>query len=190
LLTKPKDLDSKIGEYYRELMMRRINDPEYRLPYIIGSKRVEHIRQYRRYQWVKDMNKLVIPKDFRKKLMTNQRRFGASLDEFNEEDYQKYLEVEKLKKLWGKDVDTRHPLLLEIESKLSVTLSEEEIAAMEEKGEQFKQEYLNHPKNKELRKQSFEINEREAEKDNARIKEAWIKHELFGGEEGDETVTP
>jgi ribosomal protein L28 len=27
LLTKPKDLDSKIGEYYREIMLRKINDP-------------------------------------------------------------------------------------------------------------------------------------------------------------------
>lgn len=27
LLTKPKDMDSKIGEYYREIMLRKINDP-------------------------------------------------------------------------------------------------------------------------------------------------------------------
>jgi hypothetical protein len=73
-----------------------------------------------------------------------------------------------LKKLWGKDVDNRHPLLLEIESKLNVGLSPEEMAAMEEKAEQFKQEYLNHPKNKQLRQQSYEYNEREMEKENAK----------------------
>lgn len=27
LCTKPKDLDSKFGEYLRELMLRKINDP-------------------------------------------------------------------------------------------------------------------------------------------------------------------
>lgn len=37
LLTSPRRLDSKMGEYYRELMMRKINDPSYRVPYVIGS---------------------------------------------------------------------------------------------------------------------------------------------------------
>ena len=39
LCTKPKDLDSKFGEYLREIMLRKINDPEYRLPYILRSNR-------------------------------------------------------------------------------------------------------------------------------------------------------
>ena len=80
-------------------------------------------------------------------------------------------------------MDNRHPLLLEIEAKLNVGLSAEEMAAMEEKAEQFKQEYLNHPKNKQLRQQSYEYNEREMEKENAKGREAWLKHELFGEQE-------
>lgn len=51
---------------------------------------------------------------------------------------------------------------------------------MEEKGEQFKQAYLNHPKNRELRQQSYEYNQREAEKEDAKLREAWLKHEMFG----------
>jgi len=51
LLTKPKDLDSKIGEYYRELMLRKINDPEYRIPYVLGSGRKELIRRHHKYYW-------------------------------------------------------------------------------------------------------------------------------------------
>jgi len=39
LVTKPKDLDSKFGEYLRELMLRKINDPEYRLPYVLRTGR-------------------------------------------------------------------------------------------------------------------------------------------------------
>lgn len=62
--------------------------------------------------------------------------------------------------MWGKDVDNKHPLLLEIEKKLDIAISPEEMAAMEEKAEQFKQQYLNHPKNKKLRHQSYEYNER------------------------------
>ncbi len=46
LLTHPKKLDSKIGEYYRTLMMRKINDPEYRVPYVLGSGRKKRIRQF------------------------------------------------------------------------------------------------------------------------------------------------
>lgn len=111
--------------------------------------------------------------------MTYQRKFGSSVDELNEEYYQKYLEVEKLKKLWGKDIDTRHPLLIEIKSKLEISLSEEEIAAMDERAEQYKREYLEHPKNRQLRQQSYEYNEREGEKEHLKVKEAWLKHEAF-----------
>jgi hypothetical protein len=67
---------------------------------------------------------MIVPKDYRKRLLTFQKKFGNTVEEFSEEDYQKYLEVEKLKKLWGKDVDTKHPLLLEIKSKLDISLTE------------------------------------------------------------------
>jgi len=91
LITPPKQLDSKIGEYYRTLMLRKINDPDYRIPYIIGSGRKPLIHRYHRYQWIQKADRLVIPKSYRQKLMTYQRRFGTSVDEFNEEDYQKYM---------------------------------------------------------------------------------------------------
>lgn len=160
LLSSPQRLDSKMGEYYRSLMMRKVNDPSYRVPYVLGQGKVDRIRKFHRYYYQQQARKIIIPKEFKKNLMTFQRKFGNRVEEFSEEDYQKFLEVEKLKKLWGKDVDTRHPLLLEIEGKLNIALSPEELAAMEEKAEQFKQEYLNHPKNRQLRQQSYEFNER------------------------------
>jgi hypothetical protein len=49
LCTKPKDLDSKYGEYLRTILLRKINDPEYRLPYILGTNRKERIKKYYRY---------------------------------------------------------------------------------------------------------------------------------------------
>jgi hypothetical protein len=180
LLSSPRRLDSKMGEYYRALMMRKVNDPSYRVPYVLGSGKVERRRKFHRYFYEQEAKKVLIPKDFKKRLVTNQRKFGTSVDEFAEQDYQKFLEVEKLKRLWGKDVDTKHPLLLEIEGKLSLALSPEEVQAMEEKADQFKQEYLNHPKHRQLRQQSYEYNERETEKENAKAKEAWLKHLLFG----------
>ena len=62
LCTKPKDLDSKFGEYLRELMLRKINDPDFRVPYVIGSDRKSRIKKYRRYLYIKDVQKVVIPK--------------------------------------------------------------------------------------------------------------------------------
>jgi hypothetical protein len=94
--------------------MRKINDPEYRVPYVIGSGKKEMVRKFHRQYLLKESRRLVIPKDFKKTLSTYQRKFGTSVDEFAEADYQKFVEVEKLKKMWGKDMDTRHPLLLEI----------------------------------------------------------------------------
>jgi hypothetical protein len=40
---------------------------------------------------LKESKRLVIPKDFKKTLSTYQRKFGTSVDEFAEADYQKFL---------------------------------------------------------------------------------------------------
>lgn len=37
LLTDPKHLDSIYGEYLRRLMISKLKDPNYRLPYIVKS---------------------------------------------------------------------------------------------------------------------------------------------------------
>ena len=52
LITPPKQLDSKIGEYYRTLMLRKINDPDYRIPYVLGSGTKNYIHKYQRYRWI------------------------------------------------------------------------------------------------------------------------------------------
>lgn len=93
LITPPKQLDSKIGEYYRTLMLRKINDPDYRIPYVFGSGRKEKIRHHHRYRWTQESKRLVVPKEFRQRLITYQKKFGSTVEEFSEEDYQKYLEV-------------------------------------------------------------------------------------------------
>lgn len=61
-------------------MMRKINDPTYRVPYVLGSGTKERIRQFHRYYWNKESRRLVIPKDFKKKFITMQRKFGTSVD--------------------------------------------------------------------------------------------------------------
>ncbi len=38
LLTHPKELDSIYGEYLRRLMLLKLNDPEYKVPYIVKSR--------------------------------------------------------------------------------------------------------------------------------------------------------
>ena len=80
LLSSPKNLDSKMGEYYRTMMMRKINDATYRVPYVIGSGKVERIRKFHRYYHMEQSRRVVIPKDFKKKLKTFQRKFGTSVD--------------------------------------------------------------------------------------------------------------
>lgn len=65
-------------------MMRKINDPTYRVPYVLGSGKVERIRKFHRYYYEKEATKLIIPKEFKKKLTTYQRKFGTTVDEFAE----------------------------------------------------------------------------------------------------------
>lgn len=48
---------------------------------------------------------------------------------------------------------------------------------MEEMSQQFKNEYLNHPKNTEYRRQKYEKSSKEAEILETRIKEAFIKYQ-------------
>jgi len=62
---------------------------------------------------------------------------------------------------------------------LQQKISDEEMDILQKKSEQFKDAYLNNPRNREYRLQNFEYNQREMEKDNARIREAWIKHQAI-----------
>ena len=39
LCTSPKSLDSIYGEYLRRLMLNKVKDPEYRIPYVIKTSR-------------------------------------------------------------------------------------------------------------------------------------------------------
>jgi len=162
LCTKPKDLDSKFGEYLRTIMLRKINDPSYRLPYILGTNRKMRIKKYYRYLSNKESAKFVVPKEFKKNLQTFQRKFGSSVDELNNEDYKKYLELERLKKSTGNEVEPTHPLVVELNKKLRKTLTQEEEDKLDEMSEQYKNEYLNHPKNTEKRRTKFEKYEKEA----------------------------
>ena len=189
LVTPPKQLDSKMGEYYRELMMRRINDPYYNVPYVIGEGKKEKIKHYQRYYWNKDARKMLIPKDFRKTLQTHQRKFGTSVEELDNDDYQKYLESEKLRRSMGKEVDRSHPLLAEIEGKLRRRIDPEEMARYEEKAEQFKQEHLNScPKYKDEMLLDYEYEERELMRENDKLVEIWVQKLALEGEvpEGEE----
>ena len=47
------------------------------------------------------------------------------MDELNNEDYKKYLELERLKKTTGNEIEPTHPLLIELNKKLQKTLTEE-----------------------------------------------------------------
>ena len=65
LCTKPKDLDSKFGEYLRELMLRKVNDPDFRVPYVLGSNRKLRVKKYNRHMYVQGMKRIKIPKYFK-----------------------------------------------------------------------------------------------------------------------------
>ncbi len=43
-------------------MLRKINDPSYRLPYILGTNRKLRIKKYYRYMWNKQRSTFVVPK--------------------------------------------------------------------------------------------------------------------------------
>lgn len=120
------------------------------------------IKKYYRYLSNKESSKFVVPKEFKKNLQTFQRKFGSSVDELNNEDYKKYLELERLKKSTGNEVEPTHPLVVELNKKLRKTLTQEEEDKLDEMSEQYKNEYLNHPKNTEKRRTKFEKYEKEA----------------------------
>ena len=82
-----------------------------------------------------------------------------------------------MKKAVGNEIEPTHPLLLELNEKLQRRLTDEEEAKMEEMSQQFKNEYLNHPKNTEYRRQKYEKSSKEAEILETRIKEAFIKYQ-------------
>ena len=83
-----------------------------------------------------------------------------------------------MKKLWGKELDTSHPLLLEIEGKLNVGLDEEELKIMQERAERYEREYLEHPKDRQLRRQGHEHDLKEGEKEHLKVKEAFLKFQM------------
>ncbi len=85
--------------------------------------------------------------------------------------------MQRLKKAVGNEIEPTHPLLLELNEKLQRRLTDEEEAKMEEMSQQFKNEYLNHPKNTEYRRQKYEKSSKEAEILETRIKEAFIKYQ-------------
>jgi hypothetical protein len=49
---------------------------------------------------------------------------------------------------------------------------------MEEKAERYEREYLEHPKNRQLRQQSHELFTKEGEKEHLRVKEAFLKFSM------------
>lgn len=74
----------------------------------------------------------MVPKEFKKNLQTFQRKFGSSVDELTNEDYKKYLDLQRLKKATGNEVEPTHPLVVELNEKLQRRLTPEEEAKMDE----------------------------------------------------------
>jgi hypothetical protein len=54
------------------------------------------------------------------------------VDELTNEDYKKYLELQKLKKATGNELEPSHPLVVELNKKLQRRLTAEEEAKMDE----------------------------------------------------------
>lgn len=91
LCTKPYNLDSKYGEYLRELMLRKINDKNFRIPYIVGTNRKFKTKNFRKHEYINSVGKITIPKDVKASLRTFQRKFGTVPEELTNEDYSKYV---------------------------------------------------------------------------------------------------
>ena len=156
LCTKPKDLDSKFGEYLREIMLRKINDPDYRIPYIIGSNRRMRIKKYKRHIHMKEMKMVKISKEYKDNFRTFQKKFGNSVNELSNEDYKKYVELEGLKKTLGDELEPTHPLLVELKGKMKSNFSEEDLQKVREMSAQAEEDYLNEKHYKEHKRHRLE----------------------------------
>lgn len=84
LCTKPKQLDSKFGEYLREIMLRKINDDTFRVPYIIGTDRKGYTKSYKKSEYIRRCKVLKIPQELKDSFRTFQKKFGTTPDELNE----------------------------------------------------------------------------------------------------------
>lgn len=59
-------------------MLRKINDPNFRIPYVIGTNRKLRVKSYRKKVYIDSLKKVIIPKEVKQSLRTFQRKFGKT----------------------------------------------------------------------------------------------------------------
>jgi len=123
LLTKPKNMDSLYGEYLRKLMMTKLNDPTYKVPYITKSLPFEGKNDSNKHRYSR-RPKIFHPKDQRYTDLTKDRI--KLPNEMSKKELAVFNELEELSGSF-QDTQTSHPLLKEVEQD-----TERQMALLEE----------------------------------------------------------
>lgn len=85
---------------------------------------------------------------------SDQVPFGQALEEMSEEDRNKRLELDRIQRSY-QDVQTSHPLLLELQKKVQDEMEKTRDPVMEEKAKKARQEYLRQKKYKRMMLKEF-----------------------------------
>lgn len=109
----PKKLDSQFGDYLSTLMLRKVENPDMPVPHILRTKPLPKMTaklyKYFNRPGLDDYNSFG-------RYETKQIPFGTLVEEYDQETYAKYMEMEKVKRSY-QDMETNHPLVLELEKK-------------------------------------------------------------------------
>lgn len=111
LLTKPSNMDSLYGEYLRTLMMTKLKEPEFKVPYIVKSKPFNGKVVGWKNRFARRPT-LFHPKDQRYTDLTK-NRIKTPL-EMTKKELATFNELERLSASY-QDIQTNHPMIMEVE---------------------------------------------------------------------------
>lgn len=90
----PKVMKSPYGNYLQTLMLRKIQNPDMLVPYVLKSKQLKRIRS--RDYVLRKIPRIIMPVHPDK--YHNPNPFGIRVEEMDDAQYDKHMQLEKLSK--------------------------------------------------------------------------------------------
>lgn len=111
LLTKPKNLDSIYGEYLRILMLKKLNNPEFDVPYIAKSRDRQKGIGSKKHSRYKKLPVVWLPKELRHRDLSDLTLRAP--DEMTRKEAKREEELIHLVRNM-QDIETNHPIVKEV----------------------------------------------------------------------------
>lgn len=174
MCARPQLVDSQFGAYLRELMFRKMNDPSFVVPYVLRTSPKKRVKG-KVYQYLKGLDGQRKFEPQLDRYWTDQLPFGEALDEMTDEDKNKRLELERIQRSY-QDVQTSHPLLLELQKKADEEDENNRDFELEQKARDAREEYLRQKKYRRMMLKEFAEEEQERKNFYEKLKEDRFKH--------------